>query len=162
MVEWHGEENAMSWYMVTNGTFKCVIYGTGPHNEVPPLLFNLHADPDETANLAPQFPEVVADFEANLKLVIPDYASVSLDVATYGIDSFKAWQGSNPNWRSVLQNSSDLRFHASFKANPEGSFAAIESWLAGGPKVKACRRGLVWPLVADADVAPLHDSLAHQ
>jgi hypothetical protein len=39
----------MSWFAVTDGTYKLVQYGTG--SEVPPQLFNLSADPREMVNM---------------------------------------------------------------------------------------------------------------
>ena len=39
----------MSWFAVTDGTYKLVQYGTG--SEVPPQLFNLSADPGEMVNM---------------------------------------------------------------------------------------------------------------
>jgi len=70
----------MSWYLVRQGDFKLITWGTG--TEVRPLLFNMTADPGEMHDLAASMPDVVTRLTALLRQQI-DFPSVSQTVADY-------------------------------------------------------------------------------
>ena len=127
--QFHGENLAMSWYMIRRAEMKLVVWGTGEQHE--PQLFNLTADPDEWHNLARgvgtvdpvtrryagstrpaargkrrreqrhPFLGLVNDLDALLRTDI-DYPSVTRDVASYNIKMAKWWMGAEPHWKGVL------------------------------------------------------------
>eukprot|EP01065_Artemidia_motanka_P008014 TRINITY_DN14003_c0_g1_i1.p2 TRINITY_DN14003_c0_g1~~TRINITY_DN14003_c0_g1_i1.p2 ORF type:complete len:637 (+),score=193.67 TRINITY_DN14003_c0_g1_i1:54-1913(+) len=136
--QFHGCNIAMSWFLATDGHFKYVTFGTG--KEVQPQLFDLLADPSENVNLIDKMPDVAAKLEAKLRSVI-DYPSVAGDVAEYNQLSFRAWMNRTKNWRSSVDSG---RWQGPFDVNKTASLAAIDSWLAEEPQVKACRHGLSW------------------
>eukprot|EP01061_Rhynchopus_euleeides_P016122 TRINITY_DN27300_c0_g1_i2.p1 TRINITY_DN27300_c0_g1~~TRINITY_DN27300_c0_g1_i2.p1 ORF type:complete len:546 (+),score=217.37 TRINITY_DN27300_c0_g1_i2:56-1693(+) len=137
--QFHGDNIAMSWYHVTDGEWKYVVFGTG--TEVPPQLFNLRQDVDEVHNVAASHLDVVEKLDAALRAVV-DYPSVSQEVAQYNYDSFVAFQKGNPDWKDVM--SGDLRWSAPFNVNTTASFEAVDKWLSEGPTIKACRLNLTW------------------
>eukprot|EP00755_Sulcionema_specki_P019737 Sspe_Gene.70221::Locus_41454_Transcript_2_4_Confidence_0.286_Length_1886::g.70221::m.70221/K12376/ARSK; arylsulfatase K len=140
--QFHGDNIAMSWYLVTDGHYKYVVFGTG--REVPPQLFDLQNDPGENNNLATKgYSALIAAYDMKLRTVV-DYPAVSLDVAQYNMDSFKAWQSRQSDWKKAME-ASDLRWSKPFNANQTATFAAIESWLGAGPRITPCRESLTWP-----------------
>jgi arylsulfatase A-like enzyme len=144
--QFHGDNIAMSWFLVVQDHFKLIVWGTG--QEHPHLLFNLTADPNEATNLVDR-PEHAARLKtllAKLQSVV-DYPTVAQNVAKYGHDSMKWWVKKNKNWQSEM-GKSGLRWHDSWNQNAEGSVAAVEQWLAKPPKVEVCRSELVWPPAA--------------
>ena len=118
--QFHGENLAMSWYMVRRAEMKYVAWGTGEQHE--PQLFNLTADPDEWHNLAKgvgllhgpaaapsaalraahPFGALAAELDALLRTDI-DYPAVTMDVATYNVAMARWWMGVESNWRGVLE-----------------------------------------------------------
>lgn len=86
--QFHGENLAMSWYMVRQDDLKCTFWGTGKEHTA--QLFNLSSDPDELYNLAASMPEVVARLEKKLLEHIP-YPDVTMEVAQYNLDMARWW-----------------------------------------------------------------------
>jgi len=113
----HGENLAMSWYMVRRGEMKYVVWGTGEQHE--PQLFNLTSDPDEWTNLARGVGAIergtgrharadthphgalVAELDALLRSEI-DYPAVTRDVAAYNVKMARWWMAHEPRWHGVL------------------------------------------------------------
>jgi len=154
--QFHGDDIAMSWFLVVqeiNGSaFKLVRWGTG--GEVPSLLFNLTADPDEDRNLLHPRPgeragsEVAKAIErkldSSLRSVV-DYPAVALDVARYGQASFANWkQERGDGWKDAMRDPS-LRWSHAWENAPLSPFKAIDEWLGAEPKVLPCRSSLSWP-----------------
>ena len=117
--QFHGENLAMSWYMVRRAEMKYVAWGTGEQHE--PQLFNLTADPDEWNNLAEglgqlfgaratsaearaahPYGALASELDALLRTEI-DYPSVTRDVANYNMQMTRWWMGVESNWRGVLE-----------------------------------------------------------
>jgi arylsulfatase A-like enzyme len=121
----HDEDLAMSWFAVTNGTFKLVQYGTG--TEVPPMLFDIENDPQEQVNLASLYPDDVYLLNTALLSQI-DYPSVAADVADYQLKQFKWWVNSTTDWEKEIQ-SDNIRWAVAFAAHKEAAFNAINSYL---------------------------------
>ena len=153
--QFHGCNLAASWFMVVqklvDGTaYKLVHWGTG--QEVPSLLYNLSADPSESASLlAPprrtaRVDAILATLEASLQSVIP-YADVARRVARYNHASFTQWQNATgPGWVDAI-GSPDLRWSESWSRDPQGSLDAVLAWQAAAPdQVLPCRASLRWPL----------------
>ena len=138
--QFHGDNIAMSWFHVTDGEWKYVVFGTG--EEVAPQLFNLRNDISEKNNVATGNPEIVKKLDEELRRHV-DYVNVSNSVAKYNFDSFKAFQKYNTNWKQIMENKSN-RWSVPFHANLNGSYAALDQWLSEVPKVKACRLSLNW------------------
>eukprot|EP01079_Euglenida_sp_SAG-EU17-18_P012469 gene12469-345_t len=88
--QFHGENLAMSWYMVRNDTWKYVVWGTG--HEDPPQLFNLASDPNEDTNLAldPKYSDLISSLDIFLRKYV-EYPSVSNDVASYNVKMANWW-----------------------------------------------------------------------
>ena len=149
--QFHGDDIAMSWYMVvTDGGLKYINYGLGNHSRdgVTPQLFNLTADPGERVNLwAPASP-LAQQLEALLRSLI-DYPAVSMDVAQYQLDQFRYWMGANAaDWRQKIVDPSVVRWAAPWAAANASAFAALDEWLAQPAAVLPCRSGTVWPPAA--------------
>jgi len=145
--QFHGDNIAMSWFLIVQGGFKLVVWGTGDQH--PHQLFNLTADPDEMMNLVAEavHKERVQEMLHNLQSVV-DYKAVAKNVAKYGHDSMQYWINTTADWRKELA-SSKLRWHEAWSQNPDGAAAAIESWLAKPPALAQCRTEKVWPPSAD-------------
>eukprot|EP01063_Lacrimia_lanifica_P000394 TRINITY_DN10199_c0_g1_i1.p2 TRINITY_DN10199_c0_g1~~TRINITY_DN10199_c0_g1_i1.p2 ORF type:complete len:567 (+),score=207.46 TRINITY_DN10199_c0_g1_i1:64-1764(+) len=145
--QFHGDDIGMSWFLITDGVWKYVVFGTGA--EVQPQLFHLTADPDEVTNLlARALPDgahlaKAGELDAALRAVV-DYPSVARDVARYNHASFALWQRATPDWRAQLASKS-LRWAHSFNVNATASFAALDAWQQEPPHVKGCRSTLQWP-----------------
>ena len=139
--QFHGCNIAMSWYHITDGEYKYVVFGTGA--EVEPQLFNLQQDIQEFHNIAKANPDLVAKYDTELRKVI-DYPAVSNDVAKYNHDSFKSWTEREKDWKGQLERR-ELRWSSSFHHNTTASLSAIDTWLSEEPTVKACRNSMVWP-----------------
>ena len=116
--QFHGENLAMSWYMVRRGEMKYVAWGTGEQHE--PQLFNVTSDPDEWVNLARgtgllhgpgkalaeelaahPYGALASELDVLLRTEI-DYPAVTMDVANYNIQMTRWWMGIENNWRGVL------------------------------------------------------------
>lgn len=134
--QFHGADITMSWYLVRQGDFKLITWGTG--SEVRPLLFNLTADPGEMHDLAGQLPQEVARLEALLKQEI-DYPSVSQTVADYNQKCFQWWVDSTgKGWEDVLAK--QVTWDRSWAFAPDQSLDAVKSFLQEKPaQIKACR-----------------------
>mmetsp|Transcript_55194 Transcript_55194/g.123384 ORF Transcript_55194/g.123384 Transcript_55194/m.123384 type:complete len:201 (-) Transcript_55194:182-784(-) len=154
--QFHGDDIAMSWFIIVkqynaSATMKLIVWGTG--TEVPPLLFNLIADPNEdhdliqTATGAREHEALVADLTADLRGVV-DFPRVALEVAQYGVDSLRQWVNATADWQTAIHLG--LRWDAPWTADPNGSLAAIEALLAqpGPAKITPCRRNFTRPASA--------------
>ena len=109
--QFHGENAAMSWFMLRRGDMKYIAWGTGAEHV--PQLFNLTSDPNEWHNLAlhpsAKWSALVAELDALLKTAI-DYPEVARDVARYNIQMARWWTQSEPHWEGVL-NGSQIASH---------------------------------------------------
>jgi arylsulfatase K len=142
--QFHGDNIAMSWFLVVSDGFKLVVWGTG--REHPHQLFDLTADPAESINLVdkPQHAERVKTLLSKLRSVV-DFPSVAQNVAKYNYDSMKSWINRTSEWKAEMGKSS-LRWSDSWNQDASGSVAAVEAWLARPPVVEACRSEKVWPV----------------
>eukprot|EP00054_Salpingoeca_dolichothecata_P015304 m.87886 g.87886 ORF g.87886 m.87886 type:complete len:295 (-) comp21428_c0_seq2:149-1033(-) len=124
--QFHGDDIHLSWYLLRQGDWKYVTYGTG--KEVPSRLYNMTADPLEMNDLASSKPDIVAQMDALLRTIL-DYPSVSAQVESYNKDSFALWRASMSQeaYQKAMENS--MRYSPSFDYNKTGSYAAIEQWL---------------------------------
>ncbi|KAL3917762.1 MAG: hypothetical protein SGILL_004557 [Bacillariaceae sp.] len=173
--QYHGDKTSMSWFLIVEPmpcvgmryrqlrleknantvteeecTMKYVVWGTG--NEVDSMLFDLSNDPNEHTNLIHRkdYATIVRTLDTQLRSVV-DYESVALDVAKYNQLSMKHWINATENWKELLADDK-LRWHRSWEAaGTEDAIETIETWLAGEPKVLACRDSLVWPSEDAAD-----------
>lgn len=105
--QFHGENLAMSWYMIRRDEMKYVVWGTG--QEHIPQLFNLTADPQETTNVhneSNHYRALVNDLDALLQETI-DYPKVSLSVATYNQQMAKWWMSTQPQWQAILNGTAN-------------------------------------------------------
>jgi len=141
--QFHGCNIAMSWFMIRQGDFKLVVYGTG--GDVPHQLFHLPTDPNEMHNLwlNKAYSEVSKVLEGELRRWV-DYPTVAMDVATYNHAMLKQWTQTTKDWKDAIK-AKDLRWTASWDFNATGSLDAVERFLAEPPTVRACRRTLVYP-----------------
>merc|ERR1711907_723813 len=141
--QFHGDNIAMSWFLVVHDGFKLVVWGTGDIHKN--QLFDLKADPDEMHNLANDHDQS-SRIETMLKKMesVVDYQSVAKNVAKYGQDSMKHWINATDDWKNALA-SEHLRWHTAWKQNPEANVAAIETWLSKPPELQPCRAEAVWP-----------------
>ena len=140
----HDEDISMSWFAAVNGTHKYVVFGAG--GLVPPQLFDLAADPSETANLfntSDAAREAQASLDAALRSVI-DYPAVAQDVAAYQLDQFRYWAANaTTDWRKEIQ-SANVRWQAAFAAHKAEALAAVEAYLAQPAAViRPCNGALV-------------------
>ena len=125
--QFHGDTIHLSWFMLRQGAYKYVAYGSG--KEVPPRLFNIEYDPDELHDLASSMPEKVAQMDQKLRSII-DYPAVSADVESYNKESFALWRASlTPDEYVKTMSGTTLRWHESWSYNSTGCFDAIEAWL---------------------------------
>ena len=145
--QFHGDNIAMSWFLVRRGDLKYVAWGDGTNAAAaPPMLFDLRADPDENTNLAadPAFAAEVAALDAALRTEI-DYPRVAREVALYNWEQMHGWiNRTGANWTAAIRDPS-LRWSASWEKDPDGAMAALEAWLAQPPAPVACRGDLVFP-----------------
>lgn len=141
--QFHGDNIAMSWYLVVHDGFKLVVWGTGEHH--PHQLFDLTADVNEDTNLVddPAHADRLQLLLTKLNSVV-DFAAVSKNVAKYNYDSMKYWTENTDNWQDEMGKAS-LRWSTSWNQNAEGAVAAVEEWLAKPPAVEACRSERAWP-----------------
>jgi len=114
--QFHGENLAMSWYMIRRGEMKYVVWGTGAQHE--PQLFNLTADPNEWHNLAlattssgrqesnQEYQELIDDLDAALRQVV-NYPKVTKEVAQYNLNMGRWWVAHEPHWRGVLNGTAN-------------------------------------------------------
>merc|ERR1712070_188566 len=148
--QFHGDNIAMSWFLVVHDGFKLVVWGTGKQH--PHQLFDLVNDPNEATNLVdkPEHAERVQTLLTKLKSVV-DFPTIAQNVAKYGHDSMSYWTKKTSDWQSEM-GKKGLRWHDSWSQNPKGAVAAVEAWLAKPPQVETCRTEHVWP-PPDSDVA---------
>lgn len=144
--QFHGDNIAMSWFMITDGTMKLVQYGTG--KEVPAQLFNVSADPEERTNLVDkaEYKSIMDDLDKQLRSVV-DYPSVAVDVAKYGLTMFENWKEDLDNkgqdWKAEMGNKG-LRWYDSWSVDTNASVAAVLDWASKPAEVLACRKNLTW------------------
>ena len=143
MSQFHGDNIAMSWFLVVHDGFKLVVWGTGDIH--PHQLFNLTSDPNEMNNLAsdPAHKTRIQTMLNKMTSVV-DYRMVAKNVAKYGLDSMRYWVNRTKDWKEALA-SPHLRWHVAWKQNPQANVAAIESWLSKPPELQPCRGEAVWP-----------------
>jgi len=148
--QFHGDNIAMSWFLVVHDGFKLVVWGTGKQH--PHQLFDLVNDPNEATNLVdkPEHAQRVQTLLTKLKSVV-DFPTIAQNVAKYGHDSMSYWTKKTSDWQSEM-GKKGLRWHDSWSQNPKGAVAAVEAWLAKPPQVETCRTEHVWP-PPDSDVA---------
>jgi arylsulfatase A-like enzyme len=147
--QFHGDNIAMSWFLIREGDYKLVVYGTG--TEVEDQLFHLGDDPNERINLAVSdaqnatILEVLARLDDHLRSVV-DYPEVALDVAEYNLNQFLYWTNHTDDWQDEIHNPS-LRWTESWDMNSTASFDALYDWMAQSPPLAlyACRGDLTWP-----------------
>lgn len=148
--QFHGDNLAMSWFLIVRGDHKLVVWGTGEQHKH--QLFNLTADVDEKFNLIDQ-PEMTAhvtDMLSKLNTVV-DFKAVAANVAQYNHDSMAQWVNYTKNWQKDMGKSS-LRWYDSWKQDPDGAVAAIEDFLANPAEVQTCRAEKVWPPTSSINV----------
>mmetsp|Transcript_71228 Transcript_71228/g.141226 ORF Transcript_71228/g.141226 Transcript_71228/m.141226 type:complete len:538 (-) Transcript_71228:1029-2642(-) len=175
--QFHGDDIAMSWFLIVqiiNGSaLKLIRWGSG--QEVPSMLYNLTADPDEAVNLLeptacrPTSAAAVAaeaELDKNLRSVV-DYPAVALDVARYNQASFQSWMRRTPDWQDQMHKQG-LRWNHAWESASVDPFTSIDDWLKAEPAVLACRSLLAWPpkqerstLVAAIEAPPPTMSAVH-
>jgi len=102
--QFHGDNIAMSWFLVVHDSLKLVVWGTGEQH--PHQLFNLTADPDESVNLGGQ-----AEMQGHVRLLLDklrsvvDFAAVARNVAQYEYDSMRHWINATPSWQAEMGKS---------------------------------------------------------
>lgn len=147
--QFHGDDIAMSWFMLVQGGYKYVAWGLGPGAAYPghpgavvnPQLFNLQDDPDELTDLWSPASPLAADMDATLRAAI-DYPSVALDVAQYQLDMFAWWRGANAGtWEGQLADPSRVRWADAWAADPAGCLAAVHAWMGSPAQLQPCRNG---------------------
>jgi len=145
--QFHGDNIAMSWFLVVHDGLKLVVWGTGDQH--PHQLFNLTSDPNEMTNLIdePTLRDKAQTLLAKLESVV-DYSTVAKNVAKYGHDSMKYWTTHTSNWQKEM-GKTGLRWHQSWSHSPDGAVAAVEEWLAQPPNLARCRSEKVWPPSSD-------------
>lgn len=141
--QFHGDNIAMSWFLIVRDGFKLVVWGTG--KEHPHQLFSLVDDPNESTNLVDE-PEHVSRIQAMLTRLqsVVDFPVIAKNVAKYGHDSMRWWTQNTVDWENEM-GKAGLRWHKSWSQDPRGSVAAINTWLARPPQVESCRTNHVWP-----------------
>lgn len=149
--QFHGENLAMSWYMIREKDTKAVFWGTGSEHE--PQLFNLTLDPNEKKNLAQEQPDLVAHLEA---LMLPqlNYPAVTMDVAQYNLDMVKWWMKNESVWsgivngtavdnakgraRSNLNASDECYWCQIWQQGPAGYWEAWNEFVNSPPVIRPC------------------------
>jgi len=141
--QFHGDNIAMSWFLVVQDSFKLVVWGTGKQH--PNLLFDLVNDVNETTNLVdkPEQAQRVQSMLGKLQGVV-DFPTIAQNVAKYGHDSMKWWTQHTKNWEGEM-GKKGLRWHESWSQNSKGAVAAVEDFLKKPPQVESCRSDRVWP-----------------
>ena len=146
--QFHGDNIAMSWYLVTkkfsDQTYKMIVYGTGV--EVPLQLFDLTNDPHETINLAAneEHEHIIQDLNASLLSIVP-YPTISRKVAAYNKESFRWWMNVTADWKDTV-HAEGLRWTPSWNVNSSASFLALERWLTSpDDEILPCRNALTFP-----------------
>jgi arylsulfatase K len=145
--QFHGNENAMSWYMIRYNNWKYIKYGTG--SEVPAKLYDLESDPLESNDLLKHVDHTLIAELDNMLYNLVDPKSVSLDVAKYNKHMFKEWiTSSNISW-IIRAADESLRWHKSWMYDPEQSVEAINIWLESPETpLPACRHDFVYNVSA--------------
>lgn len=149
--QFHGENLAMSWYMIREKDTKAVFWGTGSEHEH--QLFNLTSDPNEKKNLAQEQPDLVAHLEA---LMLPqlNYPAVTMDVAQYNLDMVKWWMKNESVWsgivngtavdnakgraRSNLNASDECYWCQIWQQGPAGYWEAWNEFVNSPPVIRPC------------------------
>lgn len=141
--QFHGDNIAMSWFLVVHDGFKLVVWGTGEQH--PHQLFDLVNDKDESTNLVDK-PEHAARVKTLLTKLgsVVDFSKIAQNVAKYNHDSMAWWTKKTSNWQAEMGKSA-LRWSTSWNQDAKASVAAVEEWLAKPPKVETCRLDQVWP-----------------
>ena len=158
--QFHGENLAMSWYMVREKDTKAVFWGTGKEHSA--QLFNLTSDPDEKHNLANTQPDLLNHLEG---LLLPqvNYPAVTRDVAQYNLDMLKWWMSTETKWACIVNgtctddamgraksclNASDINYWADiWQLGPAGYWKAWNEFVDAGPVIQPCLSTLEhnWP-----------------
>jgi len=144
--QFHGDDIAMSWYMIRQGNYKYINFGLGNHSDVGviPQLFDLSTDPNELNNLWTPTNVIGIQMEKTLLEAI-DYPTVSMNVAQYQKDMFTWWINSTPNWKEQIQDPSIVRWATAWAANPTESMQAVLDWLNKPTYILPCRNTTVYP-----------------
>merc|ERR1719482_955823 len=81
--QFHGDNIAMSWFLVVQDGFKLIVWGTGKQH--PNQLFDLVNDGNETTNLVdkPEQAQRVQSMLGKLQGVV-DFPTIAQNVAKYG------------------------------------------------------------------------------
>jgi len=134
MSQGHMADNAISWFLLRQGDYKYIAYGTGKENE--PQLFNIKLDPSEQTNLAmkPQYKSKVQAMDQVLQSAI-SYGDVSNDVADYSKKMFMEWYMKKYDWRTTLPKT----LPGAWSYDLKGSLAAVQNWLDKPAQVLPCR-----------------------
>eukprot|EP00463_Aulacantha_scolymantha_P003883 TRINITY_DN4809_c0_g1_i1.p1 TRINITY_DN4809_c0_g1~~TRINITY_DN4809_c0_g1_i1.p1 ORF type:complete len:149 (+),score=20.93 TRINITY_DN4809_c0_g1_i1:249-695(+) len=145
MSQGHMADNAISWFILRQGDYKYIAYGTGKENE--PQLFNIKLDPSEKTNLAtnPQYKSQLKAMDQVLQSTI-SYADVSNDVADYSKKMFTEWYMKNYDWRTTLPKGTPNGLPGTWSYDLNGSLAAVQDWLNKPATVLPCRNYTWKPL----------------
>ena len=129
--EFHDTSCNTGSFMLRRGPWKYIAY-VGYE----PMLFHLANDPDEVINLAASRPELVRQFDAQLRKIV-DYPAVDAKVKAYDRESFRRWREEMKAAGQYEQTMSRV-FSGWDDASAEGlrpwtaaDEARIEKWLSG-------------------------------
>eukprot|EP00928_Gymnodinium_smaydae_P056699 TRINITY_DN40024_c0_g1_i1.p1 TRINITY_DN40024_c0_g1~~TRINITY_DN40024_c0_g1_i1.p1 ORF type:complete len:229 (-),score=17.96 TRINITY_DN40024_c0_g1_i1:160-846(-) len=141
--QFHGDNIAMSWFLVVHDGFKLVVWGTGEQHAH--QLFDLVRDPDEMINLA-QSSEQSSRVEKMLRRLrsVVDFPKIAKHVAKYNQDSLRWWTRHQANWQKEMGKQS-LRWHESWSYDPKGAADAVVAFLDKPASVEPCRSQRIWP-----------------
>jgi arylsulfatase A-like enzyme len=141
--QFHGNENAISWFMLRYQNWKYVKFGTG--REEPAKLYDLSNDPLESKNLIGEAdPNLIGFLEQKLNALV-DPKSVSIDVAKYNKHMFKAWMNSSEIPWETRAAAKDLRWHSSWMYDPKQAVDAVNIWLNSDENIlPSCRHQFVF------------------
>jgi len=110
--------------MLLVANYKYVAFGDGI--TTPPQLFDLASDPNELHDLSYELPNVVSEFDAQLRGII-DYPAVTAEVEVYNKKTFVEWQEAQGSaYDDVIGN---LTWFWDWAKNASGNLKLIEIWL---------------------------------
>lgn len=143
--QFHGDDIAMSWFMIRQGDYKYINFGLGNHSSVGvvPQLFNLQTDPNEMNNLWTPTNPIGQQMEQTLLQAI-NYPQVAMQVAQYQKDMFNWWIDTTPDWKKQIQDPSIVRWATAWAVNSSGCFDALQDWLDAPTSILPCRNTTVY------------------